>query len=163
MSNDITNKRDGMLEYVDIGLGLMRKYALNRFKYHNDKIFEVFEDKLKVLQDKNKDGTKELSLSYIVTLEAKSGIEMRDVPKDYVKYSNFVYAREQADECNADYEDWVVAQFTGLEFMDVVPEIHQLHGDNAKKRYESYIKQAGASASKSDNESVVSQYKDYDN
>lgn len=158
---EITNKRDGMLEYIDIGLSLMRKYTLNRFKYYNDKIFSIFEDKVKVLQDSDRDGTKMLSVAYLLLLEETSGVEMRDIDKDYVKYANFVYAREQADECESDYTDWITAQFSGLAFMDVIPEVHQLYGDNAKKRYESYINQSGASAMKTEDDSVVSQYKDY--
>jgi hypothetical protein len=58
-----------------------------------------------------------------------------------------VYARQEADIEGADYDDWIAAQFEGLSFLKSVPELYQLYGQNAKKRYQSYMTSKGKKTS----------------
>ena len=88
--------------------------------------------------------------------------ELTDIERDFSKYAHLVYARNHADEVGADYEDWVVAQFEGLSFMNVVPEIYQFYGEGAVNRYERYLKDTAGVSQSADN-SIVNFHKKYNN
>lgn len=137
---DIRPKEDGMREYAEVGIGFMGKYGLNKFKTYDSRIYEVFDSKVAVLTDDNPDNTKMMYMEWQKKmLEYVGPDEVSNLDKDFVKYSNMLYARIAADEMDADYETWVEAQFDGLSFVNAIPELGQFYGDNAKKRYERYV------------------------
>ena len=45
---------------------------------------------------------------------------------------------------------WIDAQFEGLSFLNAVPELSQLYGINAQKRYRSYAQKQGLAKKKKD-------------
>lgn len=140
---DIVPKTDGYKEYIEIGMSMMRKYSLNRFKYYDDKIYQVFEDKLTVLLDEHKEETEEFySIWQKVMLEYSDFEDMVNIKDDMRKYSYIVLGRQDADKVDADYTDWIMAQFEGLAFIGVIPELSQLSGDGALTRYERYLRSA---------------------
>lgn len=133
-------KEEGLKKYIETGIGFMGKYGLNRFKTYNERIFEEFENELTVLTDAKR---KETDLMH----EVWNGVMQKwldntwyeDLRKDNKKYIHIYYAREEADKLEANYVDWVEAQFEGLAFMNVIPELSQFYGENARRRYERYI------------------------
>lgn len=157
---NITNTDDGYLEYIEIGLGMMRRYSLNRFKYYDSKIYEHFEDKVTVLTDDNREAT--LQFYYIwrdVMMEYSGLEELLDIENNYQKFVHIVLGRREADKLKADYTDWITAQFEGLVFLDAVPELSQFYGDGAEKRYERYLRNS-IEYDEGKTESIIDYYED---
>lgn len=138
---EINNTTDGLLEYIKLGTRFMgKKYGLNKFKTYDKRIYEYFEAYIFVLNDDFKGNTsqffqlwKDKMLSYHDMMKQAVNIE-----DDYIKYSNMVYGRMEADEMEADYEEWIDAQFEQLKFINTIPELGGFHGENAKNRYIRY-------------------------
>lgn len=155
---DITPQSDGHREYIKLGLRVMKRYSLNRFKTYDNLINEMFESSVIVLLDKAKEDTAKFYGIWQESMVRHTSMEQGlDLLSDYVKYAHMVYGREQADEVDAYYEDWVEAQFDGLSFMNVIPELSQFYGENAKKRWEKYMKQEAGDFEKE--ESITELYK----
>jgi len=133
---DIDSQKEGFDEYIKLGYSMMRKYSLNRFKYYDTKIHEAFENKLAVLTDNDRASTLEFYNLWKEVMVEYSGMdEFIDLLDDYSKFYFMVVGRQQADENRAPYDEWIVAQFEGLSFLNVLPELAQFSGEGAKDRY----------------------------
>jgi hypothetical protein len=161
---DIDNKQEGYTEFLQIGYNLMgKKFFLNKYKTYQKRIFEIFRFKVDVLTDDKPEATKQMYAYWQKYMIEYAGLEeLTDIERDFSKYAHLVYARNHADEVGADYEDWVVAQFEGLSFMNVVPEIYQFYGEGAVNRYERYLKDTAGVSQSADN-SIVNFHKKYNN
>lgn len=133
--------KDRMLGYgkfCDIGLSLMGKlYGINKFKYHAERIFHIEECLTALKHDTNEEGTSSLYEYWKVALLKYAGLE-RHISSSSLEYVHFLYARQEADTAKAKYKDWIDAQFEGLAFMGVVPELSQLYSGQSTQRYEAY-------------------------
>nr|DAM99211.1 MAG TPA: hypothetical protein [Herelleviridae sp.] len=139
---EIDDVREGLLEYIQLGYRMMARYALNRYKYYDTRIYEVFSDKVEVLTDKHRDKTMEFYHAWQQAMLEYTNLEhLIYIEDDYSKFIHIVLGRKDADKHEADYTDWVVSQFEGLSFLNVVPELNQMYGENALKRYEKYLHQ----------------------
>lgn len=135
---EISTVNKGFEDFIRIGLQLIgKKYAINKFKYHKERIFTAYESLIVIRKDKFKDNTLDVHRYWQEATMQYGGWE-KDLTND-TDYVNFVYAREAADEEDADYEDWIQSQFVGLAWLNVIPEVGQLHGEQAKKRYDKYM------------------------
>ena len=116
-----------------------KKYALNKFKYYKSHIFDLKESILVIREDKNKKGTEEFYDAYkkMMMIYGNLTVDLMN-PFNPEKFKHIVYGRQEADENGAKYKDWVKAQFEGLQFLGVVPELSQFYGDKAKERYERF-------------------------
>jgi len=130
-------KETGYIEFIKRGIALMgRKYGINRFKYHYEKICMQYENTLLLKQDDNPKGTKEVyNIWKVLMLEYAGGEYLLSSDDELV---NMVLARQEADELGADYKDWMTAQFEGLAWLKTVPELVGFFGINAKSRYRKY-------------------------
>ena len=124
--------------FIKVGIELMRKkYALSKFKYYKDKIYDRHVVQLVI----NKDNAPELSKKFYAIWKRI----VKGYAPDYIDieseedYANIVLARMEADEMKATYDDWITSQFEGLSFLDVIPNFNQLYGINAKKLYQEYV------------------------
>lgn len=119
---------EGFYEYILAGLSLMgKKYGLNKFKYYHQKILSGHEEKGII---RNNELTKETAL--IAKLYKTLG-------KTTTKTSDtihFIRTAQEIVENSAQIEDWMKAQFEGLEWTGKIPEVNQLYGSGAKKRWE---------------------------
>lgn len=120
--------QQGVIDYVRAGLEFMgRKYGLEKFIYYHDKIVDRYRDKKTIEEDSDKELTQKIYDYY--TSKVSTVVDFT---------VDFVYCRLDLTEDKADYRIWIDAQFSKLEYLNVVPEPNQLHGENAKKRYRSY-------------------------
>ncbi len=141
------NKIVGYNEYIKRFFMLLEKrvYGINKFKFYNEKIFESYEaitimnDDLKSL--KNKENTLNL-YSIWQELMAQYTDEKGEIDNEE-QFLNFVFARQEADGLDADYTDYLKAQFEKLQSYGYLPEMGALFGDNARKRYKSYMYKRG--------------------
>jgi hypothetical protein len=135
---NIVSIPDGYKSFINNGLDLMGKsYGLNKFKYYASKIHTAYEAELAIAEDET----------------PKESIEFwncwKEVMTDYTgnyfdllvpeKFIHMVYAKQDANEADADYTDWIEAQFEGLAYLSALPELGSFHGDNAKLRYEKHM------------------------
>jgi len=129
---------NGFSKFVKIGLEFMkRRYGLNRFKSLRDKIFERERILILINDESTKVAVATIAKYYFDKLEKETKFKYKgDVP--YEQYVNFCYANEEANEIEATPAEWIDAQFEGMAYMDVVPEMYQVHGDGAKMRYMSF-------------------------
>jgi hypothetical protein len=160
---DIVPREDGYKEFCKLGIGLMGKqYGLNKFKTYAKSINEYFESYVMVIQDDNVEATLEFYSAWqTAMLEAGLGNQIY-IDKDYKKYVHIVFARQEADERNANYEDWVQAQFAGLAFANAIPELTQYHGENAANRFEKYCRAAVDNSEETDEQKLSSSDEELD-
>ena len=130
----------GFEQYIQIGLASMRRYRLGAFKSYEKSIYEKFESVRDVDNDDKADKTNHFYQIWRLAMMKYTELEtIPNLQTDKTKYIHILYARKQADEPGADYELWIEAQFEGLSFMSVIPQLSQFYGDNAKKRYERHL------------------------
>ena len=135
---DITPRDEAYREFIRIGLRMMnKKYSLSKFKFYAERIVQEVEDKAVVIMDENPEGTRTVKECFYEILDADGIHEVSE--DEYGRYVHFVHARVDADSVDADYYDWVQAQFEAMAFMNAVPELSQLHGENAHARYQKYV------------------------
>lgn len=128
---------EGFRQYIDIGLKLMgRKYGLSKFKYYKEKIFEKKAAWVIVQNDPDLDLTDLFENIWRSQFTKYSKAKPVATEDDRV---HFVYARVECAEAEANMKDWIIAQFEGLSFMNVVPSLNQFYGDNALKRWKEYV------------------------
>lgn len=130
------SQREGYLDFCKIGIELMnKKYALNKFKYFKEKIFQIKEWEFLIEEEKSRDNlynVNQVIQNYSELLESK-GIQFEiETLEDYV---NFIYCKNQILENGAEIKKWLKSQFEKLEFVDRVPNPNQLYGEAALKRY----------------------------
>lgn len=125
----------GFKLFVQIGLYFIgKKYAINKFKTHKENIFNFYSFSVEIDNDPNKEATNQFYEAWKETMLTWADLEME--VKNVDKFINILYGRQEADEAKADYKDWIEAQFCELAWLDVIPELTQLHGVNALERYE---------------------------
>lgn len=132
------DKENGYRKYIRYGLQLIgKKYGLSKFKYFNAKIFEHFES-INLL----KNDPDPIITNYMYEVWKHQMVKHKqEVPAKLApeKAVSFLYARECAAEAKADFKNWVIAQFSELSFLSIIPELTQFYGDKAKDRYASHI------------------------
>lgn len=156
----INPRYEGYREFIEIGLKFMGKYGLNRFKTYESRIYETFENKVEVLNDDKENDTLDFyELWQNKMLEYVDELAVPKLKDNYSNYIHMLYGRRAADEADAYYEDWIVAQFEGLAFLNTIPELQQFYGENALKRYERYINSVDVDTKESSGESILDYYK----
>lgn len=129
----------GAHRYCEIALSLMgNKYQFGKFRSLADRILMYASCEREIQNDPNAEYTEELHQIYRRFLE-EAGTVAPDYRKDPERYIEFMFAHRQADTHNANYEDWVQAQFEGLDFMGDAPTPSQLHGEKALERYSKFV------------------------
>ena len=135
-----TPYREGFKIYIQLGVTLLnKKYSLYRLKAVADRIAAVYRDTLTINNDPTPELTIKIYSYWKVAMQKYAGIEFIEVNQHTDKYVHFVYAKQDAEEVKAEYEDWINAQFEKWAFLKAVPEFSQLHGDNAKINYTIFI------------------------
>lgn len=132
------NKDVGFKKFILIALKKMNKVALNRIPSMYSAICETHMAMDIIENDGNSLGTETLYKVYQSKVIMEAGL-MNDYRKLPDKYQYFVKAREVADKYNVNYEDYVIAQFEGLEFTGNYPDPVQLTGEKALERLTKYL------------------------
>lgn len=131
-------KREGAIAYLEIGLNKMNKYGLNKFSNLYESICDTYAAKLEIDQDSEPDITLQLYKIYSSNIMDQTGI-FEDFKKEPEKYVWFVRARLQAKQLNMGLEEYIEAQFEGLDFARGIPHPSQLVGPKATERISRYL------------------------
>lgn len=136
---DIVPRERGYHWYVDMGLRLIGKnYGINKFKYHKETIYARKGVELLIEQDPDKGATALFQATWekIHSKHSSAVIKLGDMDRVH-----FIYGRVEAAKQKAAFAAWIQAQFDQLAFLNALPLLSQLYGDNAIKRYrESLLK-----------------------
>lgn len=129
----------GFLIYIRLGVTILnKKYSLYRLKSASDRIVDKFRIRMTIINDSSPLLT-ELMFQAWEKAVKKYFNAVIGVRNDTDKYVHFVYAKQDADEINANYDDWMCAQFEKWAFLNNMPEFSQLHGENAKLNYKIFM------------------------
>lgn len=125
--------------YIEEGIKFMgRNYGLQKFKFYHEKIKDSYRSQQVIANDANASGTMAIQEIYS-EIAAKVLSNVFPEIKENIKRVHFVYARQDADMMKADYRHWVTAQFDAFAFMNLLPELGALHGEEAKNRYVKFM------------------------
>lgn len=135
---------EGLHTYCSLGIDLMKKkYGLNKFKYYHEQICGLYNDYMVISNDSNPDLTTQIYEFWDRVMKDETGITYGILKDDITKYVHFIYAREEVEKYQADYKDWIFAQFDGLSFLNAVPELSQFYGPSSLDRYKKYMAKKG--------------------
>lgn len=133
------DRQTGYLRFCEIGISLMgKKYALNKFKYFSEDIFEAETNYLAIKADVSPEHTQTVYEAWRECLQKYAGLD-RTLDRKHPQWIHIYYTKEQALLHGADLKIWVEAQFEGLAFMGVIPELPQMYTEKAEVRYYSYV------------------------
>lgn len=140
---DFSDINEGARIYINLGMKFMKygsQFAISKFKYYNAKINSYYESAVVIKTDPKPMETEEVYEIWKKLLLEYAALDRELIaPEDYVK---MVFTRTEADLAGATYRNWLTAQFDILSNIDVVPNLNQLFGDNALKRYWDYMANA---------------------
>ncbi len=126
---------EGSKTYLRMGIKILgRKFSLYRLKGSADRIVETYQNMQTLLTNRKAADKMYKAWQGSVQKYFNQSMEISDVNQ----YVNFHHAAKEADEAGADYDDWCDAQFERLSFMNVMPELSQLHGDKATYNYNKF-------------------------
>lgn len=131
--------RAGYIKYIETGFSRMDnlKNFLNRLVSMAQNITESYQASLEIADDTDPHRTSYIHDYYARTVAERTGLKVNyEAPETYVY---FVRLREYLDKDNIDYEDWLDAQFEGLEWCNGLPMPEKLMGDKAKEYYTKFM------------------------
>lgn len=126
-------RREGFIEFIELGINKMKKFSLMKFKGLNESISETYVAIKEIRLDDDSDMTNEMYKVYFQRILDNTGIpdESKKIPEKYVW---FVRARIQSKELNISPILYMKAQFDALDFVGGIPYPTQLVGIKAKDR-----------------------------
>jgi hypothetical protein len=129
----------GFKSYIELGILILTpKFSLYRLKAAGDRIAALNRDILSIADDPTPELTKKMEEAWRDAMLKYAGFRPTiSIPSD--KYVCLIYAKKDAEELKANYNDWVNAQFEKWSYLKSMPEFSQLYGDNAKLIYKIYI------------------------
>jgi hypothetical protein len=128
----------GFKLFVELGLKILRnKFSIYRLKGCASRIVEHWKSKLVIDGD---DKPKQTDIMVVAWHTAVKTYYSKNIGLDDPELrSHFIYARIDADSMDADYYDWMYAQFEKWHYLNQIPHFTQLYGDNAKIVYQMYM------------------------
>jgi hypothetical protein len=137
--NDFGLKREeGFKIYIEMGLDKMNNFNLSRFNTVHQSICDNYNAIQTIKEDITPAQTKAIMEIYEKYLGEKTGITI-DYTKNPDKYVYFIKAKEEANKARVKLQDYISAQFKGLEWCNSYPEPNQLIGDSAIQRLNKYL------------------------
>lgn len=136
------SKDEGYPIYVMLATDIMgKKFTITKFAYLSADIQKRYDisEMLSVPEYRNKVDL--MSDAYIN--EAKNHTNFVRPINTIDDKGYLLWAIKDADTAEANYDEWIIAQFEGLAFLDDIPKLSQLSGDNALSRYYSYKERLG--------------------
>jgi hypothetical protein len=128
----------GFQIYIECGLSILKhQYSIYRLLAVNSKILTQYTNILTLENDPYKENTIKIYQAWKSALSRYHHMDF-DV-EDPDKKVVFIYARECADSIKANYQDFIDAQFDKWSYLESVPELSQLYGENAKLIYQKYM------------------------
>jgi len=133
-------KREGYIEFINIGVGKMSKFSLIKFPNMLSGISESYASAKELSKDSDPELTKQIHNLYQRIITDKTGLPT-DFSKNPDKYIYFLRVRELSENLGIKPSIYIKAQFASFEWRDGVPDPIQLVGDKALERLNKYLYQ----------------------
>jgi hypothetical protein len=128
---------EGFITFIELGIKLLgNKFGIYRLKGTALKIVEYHQAKTLIKNDPSPDKTDIMVLAWSTAVRTyyHTTIEL----ENDAQRTHFIHAKEEADAANADYYDWIYAQFEKYLYLNSIPSFSQFYGDQAKLNYQLY-------------------------
>jgi hypothetical protein len=129
---------EGFKIYINLGIKLLgNKFSLYRLKGTATRIVEHYRDMMIIKGDSSPEKTDIMEVAWNTAVGAfyKTRINI----ENETTRVHFIHAKNDADSVNADYYNWMYAQFEKWSYLNSVPAFTQLYGSNAKITYQVYM------------------------
>lgn len=143
------NKRQGYIQFVEIGLNLMGNsnrpnysYCANWMLQKASWISTYYGAIKEISEDNYKEETNEIYNCYINKILEMTGIS-NNYKKNPTDYVNFIHARKLADKIGVDYKIFMDSQFEALSFCNGIPKLEDLGNEKAQQRLTQFISKHG--------------------
>jgi len=134
-------KREGYIEFMNIGIERMAKFMLVKFLNMANSIIEIYSFIKELQEDEHPQKTEKLYHFYQNQILSKTGMSV-----DYKKPEKYIYfyrARLQANELKISGVDYIKAQFHALEWRSGYPDPAQLTNSKALQNVTKYLYEKG--------------------
>lgn len=134
--------KEGFAIYVGIILPKLKVFSINFMNAHHEYACSVYEATVELNKDPTPSKTRDL---YNLFQRKAIDLSGMNVPyhNDPTKYVFFKRAKDFCESIKCPYDEYLQAQFDGLEFARVVPTPEQLVGPNASSRLQRYVIKEG--------------------
>lgn len=146
------NKREGYIEFINIGIERMAKFMLVKFLNMGNSIIDIYGFKKEIEQDETPKQTEKIYSFYRAQIISKTGLVV-----DYSKPEKYVYfirVKNEANKLGIRGEEYIKAQFYALEWRNGYPDPIQLVGDKALQYLNKYLYEKGISLNKKTKSSI---------
>lgn len=137
----------GFKNFIELGLLKMNKFSLLKFKSLYEAICNSYVAKIEMNKDEAPGKTKSIHDYYVALITERTGNPTTYI-KDPDNYCYFIEVRKNVDRLGIKFEDYIKAQFTGMEWRDTIPHPAQLVGQKANDRLNSYLYNKGIKVKK---------------
>lgn len=132
----------GYEKYVTLGMSMMKKYSIFKFKTLHTAICNKYEAEENIRMDPTSNQTEKAHSIYLKLISEKTGYAS-SYKNDPEKYQYFIKAKETANRLKINIVDYIKAQFDQLSWTGGYPEPSQLYGEKAEKRVHKYAFEQG--------------------
>jgi hypothetical protein len=137
--NDFNLKREeGFRVYINIGLDKITKFNLSRFNSIHQNICDEYDAIEKIKMDMTPNQTLKAINYYQKYLGEKTGI-VNDFSKEPSKMIHFINAKNEANKLGISIEQYIQAQFKGLEWANTFPDPSQLVSKGSIDRLNKFL------------------------
>lgn len=146
------DKREGYIEFINIGIDRMAKFMLPKLLNMGNSIIDIYAFKLMLDKDETPDRTMEIYKFYRSLIVSKTGLFV-----DYSKPEKYVYfllVKKECKKIGISAEEYIKAQFYALEWRNGYPDPIQLVGEKAIQNLTKYLFEKGISLRKDFRDSI---------
>lgn len=135
-------KEKGYKEFCQIGISKMTKFSYPKLKTLYDSICSYYQSIHEIEQDDEPFLTKKIHQYYCEIIYKRTGLIQKydSKPDDYIF---FIRVKDECKNLRIKFEDYINAQFYGLEYRNGIPHPAQLIGDNAMQRLNAFLYEKG--------------------
>lgn len=133
---------EGYKTYITLALDIAKNnFSINRMRGLIDQITKRYEEYKQISEDKDPSLTKQFYATWKAVCQQYIG-RSDSITEPYL-YIHFIHGRLAAEQAEANYADWIAAQFEKWASLGSTPELSQFYGDNASLAYTKYVQKHG--------------------
>lgn len=144
---DFTNefeleRKEGFKNYCDIAISKMNKFSYPKLKSMYESICHIYHNKKLIAEDDTPHLTKSIHDFYVKMIVKQTGnpVDYHSQPESYY---HFITVKNLVVQKKLKYEEYIRAQFAGLDWINGIPHPAQLIGDKANERLSRYLYENG--------------------
>ncbi len=135
-------RKSGFSKYCDIAIKKMNKFSYPKLKSMFESICQIYYNMQQIEKDSTPHLTKSIHDFYVKQIVQRTGnpVDYHSQPESYY---HFITVKHIVAKKKIKFEDYIRAQFAGLDFMNGIPHPAQLIGEKANERLSRYLYEQG--------------------